>query len=393
MASVQQEKDRLLTLVNSIPDEVWFADTQKKISLVNPAVLKEFGYSTFDNAYVEEIARNSEVYRPDGTPRPAEEAPPLRALKGEMIKDQEEIVRTPASGELRIRQVNAGPVRDANGNIIGSVSVVRDITEHKQAMKEIESLAKFPSENPSPVVRASIDGTIIYANRNSAPLLDMWDARVGQKLPEDYRNLIQESIGSGVGNEIEATFNGITYSMVIAPVADMGYVNIYGQDITERKLAEECLRASLAEKEVLLKEIHHRVKNNMQVISSLISLQANSPADPVVRRILEELRGRVRTMALVHEKLYQSHDISSVDFTEYARSLLHFIWQANVTDATRVELRLDLEPLLLPMESAVPCGLILNELATNALKHAFRGREAGDRHRVSHARAPTAGNA
>ena len=118
--------------MNSIPDEVWFADAQKKISLVNPAVLNEFGSSTFDNADVEAIAGSSEVYRPDGTPRPVEEAPPLRALKGEIIRNQEEIVRTPASGELRYRQVNAGPVKDADGNIIGSVSVVRDITERKQ---------------------------------------------------------------------------------------------------------------------------------------------------------------------------------------------------------------------------------------------------------------------
>ena len=150
-----------------------------------------------------------------------------------------------------------------------------------------------------------------------------------------------------------------------------------GQDITERKYAEERLRTSLAEKEVLLKEIHHRVKNNMQVISSLISLQANSPDDPAVRQILEDLRGRVRTMALVHEKLYLSQDISRIDFAEYALSLLRFIWQANVTDAARVELRLDLQPLSFSVESAVPCGLILNELATNALKHAFRGRGKG----------------
>lgn len=138
MASVQQEKDKLLTLVNGIPDEVWFADAQKKIALINPAVLNEFGSSTFDNAEIEAIVGRSEVYRPDGTPRTLEEAPPLRALKGEIIKNQEEIVRTPASGELRYRQVNARPVKDANGNIIGSVSVVRDITERKQMEEELK---------------------------------------------------------------------------------------------------------------------------------------------------------------------------------------------------------------------------------------------------------------
>jgi PAS domain S-box-containing protein len=133
--SIQQEKERLLTLVNSIPDEVWFADIQKNFTLANPAALNEFGYGTENriDIEIETLARSLEVYRPDGTPRPVEEAPPLRALKGETVKNQEEIVRTPYGGELRHRQVNAAPVKDANGNIIGAVSVVRDITEHKKA--------------------------------------------------------------------------------------------------------------------------------------------------------------------------------------------------------------------------------------------------------------------
>ena len=183
VASVQLEKDRLLTLVNSIPDEVWFADTQKKISLVNPAVLKEFDSSTFDNADVEAIAGSSEVYRPDGTPRPVEEAPPLRALKGEIIRNQEEIVRTTVSGELRYRQVNAGPVKDADGNIIGSVSVVRDITDSKRAEEALresehhereraEELAILLDAVPTPVFIAhNPDSSHITGNSAADALL------------------------------------------------------------------------------------------------------------------------------------------------------------------------------------------------------------------------------
>ncbi len=146
---IQQEKDRLSSLVNSITDEVWFADTQKKISLVNPAVLNEFGSNTFNNSDVEAIAGSSEVYRPDGTLRPVEEAPPLRALQGEIVKNQEEIVRTPVHGELRYRQVNAAPVRNTSGKIIGSVSVVRDITERKhveEALREAYEKLQTQSE-------------------------------------------------------------------------------------------------------------------------------------------------------------------------------------------------------------------------------------------------------
>ena len=131
-AVVQEERDRLSALIDSISDEIWFADADARLTLVNRAVIKEFGLSGSDATEVAKVAASFEVLRPDGTPRPAEEAPPLRALRGEVVKDQEELVRTPATGQFRHRQVSAAPVRDAAGNIIGSVSVVRDITDLKR---------------------------------------------------------------------------------------------------------------------------------------------------------------------------------------------------------------------------------------------------------------------
>ena len=113
------------------------------------------------------------------------------------------------------------------------------------------------------------------------------------------------------------------------------------QDITERKKAEAALRQSLSEKEVLLKEIHHRVKNNMQVISSLVSLQAGELQDAATRDILDEVTHRVRSMALVHEKLYQSADLSHIDFAEYAKSLLGYLWRAYGTAASDIRLVMD----------------------------------------------------
>ncbi|MGE5575172.1 MAG: PAS domain S-box protein [Ignavibacteria bacterium] len=137
-AVAQQEKDRLSSLLNSMTDEVWFADSNKNIALVNPAAINEFKLDTMDTKKVRAIAGNFEVYRADGTPRPVDEAPPLRALKGEVLKNQLEIVKTPASGELRYRQVSAAPVKDKDGNIIGSVSVVRDISELKLLQNRLE---------------------------------------------------------------------------------------------------------------------------------------------------------------------------------------------------------------------------------------------------------------
>ena len=138
-AIAQQEKDRLSSLLNSITDEVWFADTTKKFTLANASATQEFKLDTSaQNVNVEDLAASLEVYRSDGSVRPMEEAPPLRALKGEVVKNQEEIIRTSASGELRYRQVSAAPVKDEKGNIIGSVSVARDISELKQLQNRLE---------------------------------------------------------------------------------------------------------------------------------------------------------------------------------------------------------------------------------------------------------------
>ena len=133
LTSAQVERDHLSALINSISDEIWFADTQKKFTLENPSAVREFRLRSDEEVDVEKFAKSLEVYRPDGSPRPIEEAPPLLALQGELIKDMEEIIRTPSSGELRYRQVSSSPVKDAEGNIIGSISVVRDITERRRA--------------------------------------------------------------------------------------------------------------------------------------------------------------------------------------------------------------------------------------------------------------------
>lgn len=137
------------------------------------------------------------------------------------------------------------------------------------------------------------------------------------------------------------------------------------------------LKASLVEKDTLLKEIHHRVKNNLQIISSLISLQSSKITDPDQRRLFQDTRDRVKSMALVHEKLYQSKDLGRVEMAEYTRQLLNDLFQIHGATAAKLQLHLELEPVLLPVDFAIPCGLILNELTTNAIKHAFHERPSG----------------
>ncbi len=148
------------------------------------------------------------------------------------------------------------------------------------------------------------------------------------------------------------------------------------RDISERRRTEQLVLDSLKEKEVLLKEIHHRVKNNLAVISSLFSLQSNNLDDTQMKAILRQSQDRVRSMALVHETLY-SHNLAEVDFAEYVTGLSAQLVSSYSLSAGQVQLVTALEPILLSIDMAVPCGLILNELITNALKHGLRDGRQG----------------
>jgi two-component sensor histidine kinase len=150
-------------------------------------------------------------------------------------------------------------------------------------------------------------------------------------------------------------------------------------DVTDRKRAEEELHRSLLEKEVLLKEVHHRVKNNLQVIDSLLQMQAAAAADPATVRILAECQGRIRSMALIHQKLYQSGNFARVSFSEYISDLAAFLFR-NYEIGHRVKFDAKLAEIYVPLDTAIPVGLILNELISNSLKYAFPNPRKGTIH-------------
>jgi two-component sensor histidine kinase len=150
--------------------------------------------------------------------------------------------------------------------------------------------------------------------------------------------------------------------------------------ITDRKLDQMELMRSLHEKEVLLKEVHHRVKNNLQIISSIFSLQtAHVGEDARIQDLLRDSRDRIRSMAFIHESIYQTKDLDSVDLAEYIEGLgRNLMLSYSLTG--KIELITELAPVSLPLDQAIPCGLILNELISNALKHAFPDEQKGSIH-------------
>jgi two-component sensor histidine kinase len=168
----------------------------------------------------------------------------------------------------------------------------------------------------------------------------------------------------------------LSYRFPFDDVAGCGILGGISVDITEQMRTELALEAALAAKETLLKEVHHRVKNNLQIISSLLNMQAElCNADQ--RRVFQDSQLRVQSMALIHDRLCGHDDLEQVDFREYVESLARELFSAHGVDSDRVRLRLNLAEVSLDLNQAIPCGLILNELVNNALKYAFPEAAAG----------------
>lgn len=312
--AIQQEKDKLTALVTSINDEVWFADPQKKFALANPSALREFGLSSEEEIDVEKLSESLEVHRSDGSLRPIEEAPPLRALQGELITNLEEIIRNPISGKLRYRQVSAAPVRDVNGNIIGSVSVVRDITELKraeEALRESEehyhslfdhmlegfAYCQMHFEQNQPV-----DFTFLNINGAFETLTGLKNV-VGKKVSEVIPG-IQESAPELFETYGRVALTGISERLetYVEPLKMWFSISVYSSKkehfvavfdvITERKQAEEALCRLNAELEQRVEERTEELKSTVVHLGEEVTERQQAEAE--IKKLNEELEKRVK---------------------------------------------------------------------------------------------------
>ena len=292
--------------------------------------------------------------------------------------------------------IHATPLRNAQGHVIGTIGAQIDITTRKwaeAALRESEERFRALIEQAVDAVMVHDEtGQMLMANERVCQSLGYSHAEMlGLRVPDFEMNFDSENVAKswlalqdGASMHVDGLHrrkDGSTFPVEV----HVGLVSFNGKqvmlaiarDVTQRKLDEAAMAAALHEKEVLLKEIHHRVKNNLQIICSLLNMQSDTLEDEVARDALGETRSRVRSMALIHEQLYQSSDLGHIDLGEYLETLTASIQRSANNDSRRVAFTLDCRAVALDIDRAVPCGLIVNELVTNALKYAFPGEGRG----------------
>ena len=243
---------------------------------------------------------------------------------------------------------------------------------------------------PDMLFRIGKDGTYLEFAANDQSLLVVEPA---QFLNKNAREIMPADIAQATIDNVQRTLRtrqaqSMEYALDLplgrhefeARLVPLGADDVLAvvRDITFAKLAARQVQAALREKEVLIKEIHHRVKNNLQVISSLLNLQAMHIDDPRAVALLTESQQRLKSIALVHEKLYQSADLTNVDLADYARGLAESLAHAHNAQARGITVRVEGAAVRVNVDTAMPCGLIINELVSNALVHAFPGERAGE---------------
>ncbi len=274
-------------------------------------------------------------------------------------------------------------------------AIIRQLTE--EALREGEELYRSVVENShNGIVLVDDNYRVIYANDK---MFDVTGLTSQEFQGIDFRELVGDSLRETLADRYRRRQRGED----VPSVYDFAYVRpdgkerwlelsssvikdmkgrivtvVQARDITESKNSGEMIRASLQEKEILLREIHHRVKNNLQIISSLLNLQSQYVKDEAALEMFKESRLRIRSMAMVHEKLYKSRDLSQVDFGDYVQSLAHSLFQVYGITPDKIALRVNMHDIFLDINTAIPCGLLVSELISNALKHAFPENKRGE---------------
>ncbi|UXI70380.1 PAS domain S-box protein [Tahibacter amnicola] len=386
---LQSSEARFRGLLESAPDAVVIVDAMGTIALVNQQTERMLGF-----------------HRDELIGKPVEVLMPIR-YRYQHAGHRTDYFRSPRSRSMGAKldlyglrkdgsefpvEISLSPLETEEGTLVSAA--IRDVTERKQQELRVSRLATIVESSEDAMYSRSLDGSVQTWNRAAEHLYGYSaDEMIGQSLmvlippshvtPEEVALAVHVGEHSLSRETLRLRKDGSTVevAVTVSPIRDsvgrlIGACTV-ARDVTEEKRIQEQLRASVHEKEILLKEVHHRVKNNLQVISTLINMQMRSISGSAALMALEECQSRVQAIALIHEKLYQSKDYARVPFAEYARSLALNVFDAAGALDSAVTLETDFADVAIAVDRAIPCALILNELVSNALKHAFDRHQKG----------------
>jgi PAS domain S-box-containing protein len=391
-ADLLQNQEYLRQITENIESVFWMTNLDKnQMIYVSPAYEKIWGNNK------EELYSSPQKWlqaiHPDDRQQVLAALP--QQIKGKYNQEYR-IIRP--DGELRWIRDSAFPIRNQSGQIYRIAGIAEDITRQKQ----IEETLKLQER----AIAASNNGIVIVdAREPNSPTVFVNPAFeritgyprqevIGQNCRflqgQDVNQPGLKKLRTALKTGQSCTVNLRNYrkdgslfwnELSISPIYDeqgrlTHYIGIQ-TDISERIQAEKSLKDSLREKEILLKEIHHRVKNNLLVVSSLLDWQTEYIEDPAIIKILEESQQRIHSMALIHEKLYQSKNLAKINFSEYLKTLVEKLSYSFNLEEGKIELDIKLDPVFLNIETATPCGLIVSELIANTFEHAFPENRKG----------------
>ncbi len=376
-------------LLDSSLDMILASDNEGNISEINQAALDKFGY-TFDeiiNISPKRLYKNPETY--DNVAKHLND-------KGRFIGEVENVDK---SGKVFSSILSASIIKNEEGKQIGSMGISRDITEIKdveRVLSEQSSTIKSIFESNSNMLIWIVDEHLNFISFNNS-FFNAAKLLLGEKpeATESLLSMVEKHLTTedydyfmsyfnralrGTTQQFEVKLrdirkNDFWLELYLSPIilenGEIREIACLAHEITDKKYTEEKIKESLYEKEILLKEVHHRVKNNLQVISSILNLQSSYVEDKNTLNILRESQNRIKSMSFIHESLYQTETFSSINFSEYILNLSKNLVYTYQVNPGKLDQQYDISEISLDLDQAIPCGLIVNELVSNALKYAF----------------------
>jgi len=385
-------EERYRDILENTPDIVFVVDSSGHFTYANPSFYKKLSFTktSLSKTTIKGIIKSFPTKNKDW----------INTLNGK----QEERVFLDSKGEELIVLGASSAQYDDNGKAIGMRGIYLDISEMRHHEKEAKSQSAkldsiFDSTQNLIMFTLNRDDQITSFNNNFRRLMEdklTKSVELGMSFVSNISKFITDESYQGQIRLFKKALKGDAkdfelplkiasgevkwYHIFLNPISSedaQNEISCIAYDITERKEIDRAIRLALKEKEILLKEVHHRVKNNLQVISSLMSLQKSFVKDPTLVQVLEESQSRIATMSYIHESLYRHTDFSSISFADYLQRLSTNLIHSYSTPDCEVTLQSAFEDVYLTLDQAIPSGLIVNELVSNSLKYAFKGRKKG----------------